>query len=413
MENLHLKYGKSLVELAVADNTTRLRFQEPAHDVDQGRFMAELEELLATREPPGQVAVVVADKTRLCGYSRILPWVVELLERRGGASVSITFYIAYGTHPPQSEQECLDAYGEVYGQYQFIHHDCQDRDSLMVLGRTSSGTEVVVRREIVESDMVLTIGAISHHYFAGYGGARKLLFPGLAGREAIYANHRLFLDQENMHLARGCRPGNLESNPLAEDLREIHEMLPEYLSIHAILDSAGQPARYSFGSSYDDFLKVCAELDDCYKLRTEKRYDLVVASAGGYPKDINIIQSHKAIHNAAPLVREGGDLIVLAECADGVGSTTFLPYFELGGWEKTFAHLVREYAGNGGTALAMMEKTARINISMVTSLSPEICQTIGVRKITLEQMQEMTRNHSGNMALIENGSVLVAELGCS
>ncbi len=409
MENVTLKYGKENISFSLPDQTRKLHFEEPVHGISKEGFVKELYTLLVDQEFIGDIALVVADKTRLCGYDSILPWVVEALETRGVSKDQITFFIAYGTHPRQTDEECYAAYGEVYRQYRFVHHNCHETEKFTYLGKTARGTEVRVRKDVIESEIILTIGAVSHHYFAGYGGARKLLFPGLAEKEAVYANHRLYLDKENMQLSVGCWPGKLEGNPLAEDLKEIHEMMPGYLSIHAVLDSKGVPAKYYFGKTYSDFLSVCKILDTCYKPKNTDTYDLVLASAGGYPKDINIIQVHKAIHNAANFVKDGGVLILLAQCIDGVGSETFLPYFDQGKWSDTFCNLLENYVGNGGTALAMMEKTNRISICLVTELSSDICKKIGIKKVSIQKVFGKLENHMGTVGLINNSALLVGE----
>lgn len=407
--NVQLKYGKEVVSLSLPESGKELAIQEPEVDIDEKKFREGFVKLLQGRNCPETVAIVVADKTRLCGYDQILPWVTDELEAVGVLPEKIVFYIAYGTHPPQSDEESKAAYGKTYEKYSFVHHDCHDKEQFVRLGSTSRGTAVEVRKDILAADLILTIGAVSHHYFAGYGGARKLLFPGVAERNAIYTNHKLFLDRENSCLSAGCWPGNLEGNPLADDLKEVHDLLPEYLSIHAILDSKGKPTQYFFGSNYDEFLSVCKRLDTYYMVDVEEQFDTVIVSAGGYPKDINMIQAHKSIHNAANLVKSGGKLIVLAECIDGVGSQTFLPYFRMGGWKNTFAELADNYAGNGGTALAMMEKTARIDIVMMTSLSDEICSEIGVNRSSKEDIRKMIETSSGTLAYISNGSLLVSK----
>jgi nickel-dependent lactate racemase len=409
MESVSLKYGSEHLALDIPETATRLSFREPEYDIKHEDFIARLDALIGEKDICGQVAIVVADKTRLCGYGQILPWVVDVLQKRNVRPSHITFFIAYGTHPRQLDEECLQAYGEVFENYTFIHHDCHDATAFRLLGETSCGTPVLVRHELCEAALVLTIGAVSHHYFAGYGGGRKLIFPGLGERAAIYANHRLFLDAERGALSPGCQPGNLVANPLADDLEEMHTMLPPYVSIHGILDSRGKVARFTFGCSYEDFKSVCRELDSCYQIEAQQPYDLVIGSAGGFPKDINFIQVHKSVHNAATLVQEGGTLIIFAECRDGIGSKTFLPYFEMGGWQQTFAHLTANYAGNGGTALAMMEKTNRIRVKLVTDLPLEICEKIGVEKISAAEAGELTRATMGRIAVIENASLLVAK----
>ena len=119
-------------------------------------------------------------------------------------------------------------------------------------------------------------------------------------------------------------------------------------------------------------------------------FDIVLASCGGYPKDINFIQSHKALHNAAMFVRDGGLLLLYGECRDGIGSTTFLPWFEMGSFAAAFNELSRNYQGNGGTALAMMTKLQRIRIGMVTGLDEATCRLIGMERWSHESVRQLS-----------------------
>jgi nickel-dependent lactate racemase len=275
------------------------------------------------------------------------------------------------------------------------------------MGTTRRGTPVRIRKDILDADLVITFGAISHHYFAGYGGGRKLIFPGLGQQAAIYRNHSLFLDTKRRTLSAGCRSGRLAGNPLAEDLAEIEAYRPADLAIHGILDSHGTVCRLMTGNGVDHFRQACEGHGQNCEVATGDGYDMVAASCGGYPKDINLIQAHKAIHHAAAFVKDGGDLIVFARCRDGVGSTTFLPWFDMGGWDAAFDLLSQSYQGNGGTALAMMEKTRRINIFLVTDLSPGVCRAIGVTRIDPASAATRVRQHRGTIAVIPSASLLV------
>ena len=112
-------------------------------------------------------------------------------------------------------------------------------------------------------------------------------------------------------------------------------------------------------------------------------------------------------------MRDGGRLIVLAECFDGVGSTTFLPWFGLGDWGSAFNKLSENYEGNGGTALSMMSKLHRIKILMVTELSDSVCGTIGVEKISVDQAKIEVKQFSGSLAVIPNADLLIKRpAGC-
>lgn len=352
--------------------------------------------------------LVVADKTRLCGYPEYLPVLLAELQERGLDPVRLRILIAYGTHARQSDEECLHAYGNSYRSLIFLHHDCRDRDSFVELGQTKRGTPIRLRRDLAEASTIITMGAVSHHYFAGYGGGRKLIFPGLGEREAIYANHALYLDKTTKNIAAGCRPGNLQNNPLAEDLFEVEDARQADVAIHGILDAQGALCDLVVGKGRLPFLTACATHGASCETRS-RRFATVVASCGGYPKDINFIQSHKAVHNAAMFVEDGGLLLLYGECRDGVGSTTFLPWFEMGGFAAAFARLAEHYEGNGGTALAMMAKTRRIRIGLVTGLGEDICRSIGAERFSHDRVMAhlASLDDKADLAYIANAGLLV------
>jgi lactate racemase len=403
-----LRYGDGVLTFEVPDHAIFLQIREPEYAINKESFCTNfLFRLSATERDFSNVGIVVSDKTRLCGYPNYLPWIVEMLEQSGARKENITFYIAYGTHPRQTDEESVNAYGKIYYKYPFIHHDCSDETSLTTLGITRRGTPVTVRSDVLKSTLLITFGAISHHYFAGFGGGRKLLFPGLAGRESIYHNHSLFLNMKDKTLEPVCQSGILAGNPVAEDLLEIEDRMPPRISVHGILDSHGKVCQLHIGSAYGDFLGACNQHNSYYKSQSAVSYDCVLASGGGFPKDVNFIQSHKAIHNASSFVKDGGTLIILAACTDGVGTNTFLPLFREGSWDKVFDKLSKKYEGNGGTALAMMEKTRRIHIHMITGFDEDTCTLIGVRKTDVSQANILLQKGKGSIAVIENASMLI------
>jgi len=405
-----LAYGNTSVTLNLPQNTPVLKITEPPQRVTKERFLQGLADILPEVPITGPVAIVVADKTRRCGYEYGLKWLMESLHARQVTDEQVCFFIAYGTHAGQDEEHCLQAYGPSYRKYRFIHHDCTDQTLFSTIGTTRKGTPIRIRKDILSAQLIITFGAVSHHYFAGYGGGRKLLFPGLGEKEAIYHNHSLFLDRNTGQLAKACQPGNLQDNPVSDDLYEVHTKLPGYISIHGLPGSTGEIIEFFFGARYNDFLQVTTLLDRYYRTSRRGPYDLVIGSAGGYPKDINFIQLHKTIHNCARFVKDNGTLIILGECRDDIGSNTLLPYFEMGGYELAFNHLLDSYAGNGGTALALMEKTRRIRILLVTTLAADTVHQLGMEKITPADIEPLvTRIHQKqqSIAVIPNGSLLI------
>jgi nickel-dependent lactate racemase len=407
-QNIELKYGRQTISLPLPDRTDIFQIHEPDKKITPSLFASALRDELERVNPDlSNIAIVVGDKTRLCGYPEYLPVLLDTLENVGADPERMTVFIAYGTHAPQTDKECLEAYGGTYQNVRFVHHDCADDKCFVNSGKTSRGTPVLIRRDIVETNFLITFGAVSHHYFAGYGGGRKLIFPGLGQKASIYHNHGLFLDRERQTLSPYCQSGVMDKNPLAEDLAEFETFCPADLAIHGILDSRGQVCDLLPGAGTDHFRNACAEHGKHCEVNVTGDYDLVIASCGGYPKDINFIQSHKAIEHASKFVRNDGMLIILAECQDGVGSKTFLPWFEMGSWKKAFDRLARNYEGNGGTALSMMSKLKRIRILMVTELSDPVCKTIGVEKISPDQAKLLVKQSTGSVAAIPNAGILV------
>lgn len=405
----YIRYGDESLPLFLPEQTKQLSVSDPEKVVTPETFRQNIQCFLRQEHLDlSNPVVVVADKTRLCGYPEYLPILIEELVREGMAPASVTFLIAYGTHPDQTRAECIAAYGDIYDTHTFIHHSADDTDCFTDLGVTSKGTPVRFRKDLIEASAIITMGAVTHHYFAGYGGGRKLIFPGCGEKQAIYANHGLFLDSKEGKLSAGCQPGKLTNNPLADDLFEIEEQLPAHLSIHGLVDSKGAICDLLVGKGRKIFDKTCARQGVSCEVSSEQ-FDVVIASSGGFPKDINFIQAHKAINNSAMFVKDGGLLLVYCECRDGIGSTTFLPWFEHDSFQAAFALLSDNYEGNGGTALSMMTKSGRIQIGLITSLDDETLTTIGVTRWNHSQVSEhlLTLSPDTTIAHIDNASLLV------
>ncbi len=400
-----IAFGKKNLPVTFPENSIDLSILDPSPGMNRTLFRESLSRFL-NKHPLdlSRPVIVVTDKTRLCDYPVYLPPLIAVLKQYGMHPKSLRFIIAYGTHPVQSDEESRQLYGDTYDSFPFIHHDCDDIKLFVDLGTTSRGTPIRFRKDIMEASAVITMGPIVHHYFAGYGGGRKLLFPGCGEKKAIYKNHSLYLDEKG--LSTGCQPGILKNNPLAEDLAEIAARKSADMAIHGILDSHGHVCNMLVSNSVQEYHKACAIHGQHCEIETEP-FDLVIASCGGFPKDINFIQSHKAIHNSAMFVKDGGLLIVYSECRDGIGSETFLPWFRMGSFEKAFEALEKNYQGNGGTALAMMTKLKRIRIGMVTNLDAETCRLIGVEKWLNHEVEKLLDSTETTPAWISNGSLLV------
>lgn len=325
------------------------------------------------------VTIAVPDKTRPPIAKDILPHLIEVLTDAGIATSGIKIFISSGIHAPHTADEIRGLVGDdVFDALEVHQNDGHRPESFVSLGTTSRGTPVEVSRVLTASDLIVLIGGLAFHYFAGFTGGRKMIIPGAASVNMVENNHRLTL-METGEMHPGCRSGSLQGNPVHEDMMEAVGFLsnPVYL-INVITDGWGSTAGIISGElaeSHAAGAEVVRELHEC---PIDECCDIAIASAGGHPLDVNIIQSHKSLEHAAASVRDGGVLIGLLACADGIGSDTFLPWFRYSGSEEVTRHLYANYQLNGHTALSFMQKRERLNMILVSDLAKETVEALGV-----------------------------------
>lgn len=321
--------------------------------------------------------LVVPDHTRRCRLDELLPRLLPELE--DALSLRTRILVANGSHVLQPESLVREVIGaEVYDAYPVTQHDCREEKRLELLGTTSRGTPITINRMALEADWVVTIGGILYHYFAGFGGGPKMLLPGIAGQESILQNHRFTLDPATGQFHPDCREGEIDRNPVYLDLAEICTFFPQALSLQLVLSPEGQIAAAAAGPILPTQRHLLPVVRRLYSIPIYAQADIVLASAGGYPGDVNLIQSHKSIHHAYQALKPGGTLVILAECREGIGSSTFLNYFTGGTAAEMGKELLRSYLINGHTALAMKSKTEAARIILVSALAPEVVQRIGM-----------------------------------
>lgn len=259
-------------------------------------------------------AVAVNDKTRPVPLHLLLPPLLARLEAAGIPTERITLFFATGTHAsmPPAEMAALlpPALAE---RYPLISHDCDAAGDLLSLGVTSYGTPVLCSRAFLQADFKIVTGNIEPHHFAGYSGGAKTFSIGLAGRQTIDRNHSLLLDPRS-------RTAEYEQNPLRQDIEEIGRMGGIDLALNAVLNEKKEIVQAFAGSPRGVMQAGIPLARSVCQTPTHSPYDMVIASVGGYPKDINLYQAQKALTHAALLTREGGPVILVAACPEGSGS---------------------------------------------------------------------------------------------
>jgi lactate racemase len=324
-----------------------------------------------------RVAVAISDVTRYSATEKILPFLLRETDAAGIPRDRVTLFVARGTHRAMTETEVREAVGAEIESGIRVEQSDPDGD-LADLGTTSRGTKVLVSRRVMDHDRIVLTGTITFHYFAGFGGGRKALVPGCAGRETAHQTHfRIFrTDGPGKHPM--ARPGMLAGNPVHEDIVEAVSMAPPTFLVNTLLT----PAKQLFDLVAGHWLKAheegCARFAKHFRVRIAKRYPLVIASAGGFPKDINLIQSHKAMDNAFLATEPGGALILLAECPDGFGSSHFFPWFRYKEPDTLERELRANYQIYGQTAHALLTKARACRVILVSSLPPENVEAMGM-----------------------------------
>ncbi|MBN2414098.1 nickel-dependent lactate racemase [candidate division KSB1 bacterium] len=337
------------------------------------RLLAVLQDKVS---PGSKLLLIVPDHTRKCRLPIVLPLLLSQLKK---LQLHIEILVANGSHVLQPEHVIRDLVGEeVYTSYPVFQHDCHDKKGLVFFGTSLNGTVIYLNKKVKEADFIITIGGILFHYFAGFGGGPKMLMPGVAGYESIRQNHRLTIDNKTGLFHKECFEGNIKTNPVYLDLSQIIPFVPQCTSLQFALNSRGNVVQAETGPILETQGRICPTVYDLYTTPVEEKAEIVIASAGGFPADVNLIQSHKSIHHAYQAVKPGGMIVLLAECPEGVGSETFMPYFEENSSADIGRCLLNDYKINGHTALSLKTKTENSRIYFVSKLDKEIVRKTGM-----------------------------------
>jgi nickel-dependent lactate racemase len=325
------------------------------------------------------VVIVTSDITRYTGSEIYLPLLVERLNRQGIPDSAITILIALGIHRKQTEHEHEKILGPLYGRIRVIDHDCDNPAGLTLIGRTSNGIEVSINRRAVEADRLILTGVIGFHYFAGFGGGRKSVLPGIASRQACMASHFAVL---NPTPGSGKNPlattGSLSGNPVHQAMQEACAMVSPDFILNTCLSLDKRIISAFAGPWREAHEAGCRFYGERFSFPIRERADLVIVSCGGFPKDINFIQAHKSMEYASQALKEGGVMILLAECSDGFGNATFHNWFRFRRLDEFEAALREQYEINGQTAYSTLMKAQRFKVILVSRFHEHQVESMGM-----------------------------------
>ena len=263
--------------------------------------------------------VVICDITRPVPNTLILPPVLESLERNGIPRGAITILVATGLHRPSTDAELRAMVGDsIRMNYRIRDHHARLPEEQAHLGSTKRGTPVHIDKLYVEADLKVTTGFIEPHLMAGFSGGRKMVAPGCAGEATIKALHSpAFLEHPL------CREGSIEGNPLHEELLEIAQMAGHDFIVNVTLDAANSVTGVFSGDPVTAHAAGVDHVRASVGAQLAEQVDIAITTSAGYPLDMTYYQAVKGVTAALPIVRNGGMLIVAAECAEGLGSPEF------------------------------------------------------------------------------------------
>lgn len=282
-------------------------------------------------------AIAINDKTRPVPHALLLPPLLEAIEDLGIAREAITLIIATGTHIPMAPETFAKVVpAEILSRYRVISHDC-DAPDLVPLGTTSAGTPVAINHDFMAADLRVVVGNVEPHHFAGFSGGVKSAAIGCAGRATIAANHSLLVDP-NAALAV------YEANPLRQDIEEIGELTDTHLALNVVMNDDKEIVGAFSGRPRSVIGAAMPVVRSIYEVPVAEPYDVMITCPGGYPKDINLYQAHKAVSCANRVTRQGGEIVLVAACEDGIGSAGYARFMARGfaSHEAVMAQFVQE-----------------------------------------------------------------------
>ena len=315
-----------------------------------------------------KIAIITSDITRPMPSYKVIPHVLDELHEAGIPNEDITVVFALGSHGGHTEERMRHMVGDkVFETVRCIDSDMNDTKHL---GTTSRGTPVDIFTPVAEADFKICMGNIEYHYFAGYSGGAKAIMPGVSTRDAIQNNHSAMVRPE------ACA-GRLEGNPVREDIEESGAILGIDFIVNVVLNEKKEIIKCFSGDKIKAHREGCKFLDSFYAIELEEKADIILVSAGGFPKDINMYQAQKALDNAKHAIKDGGIIIWIAECSEGLGEKHFEDWMT--GHEKSsdmIDHIKRDFVLGGHKAAAIMMVLQKARIILVSGLEPDFVKSV-------------------------------------
>ena len=419
MKTYSLPYGHGSKAVNIDDARVVQEIALPAIDPLQDITAAVLDALkhpigcesLEARIKPGDtVTFICNDSTRVAGTEVFMPILVAELNRLGVPDENIELLFALGSHRLMSHEEMATIIGpNLASRLKMYNSDCHKDEDFDFFGTTSLGTPVWVNKHLSDRNHVIMTGTVVYHYLAGFGGGRKSVVPGCARLDTITATHRWMLDSRS-----GL--GKTTTNPAFQDFQECVELWAKGKStflFNPVLDTEHHILKIFAG----DFLKAhaaaCEYVAKVYGVSLKKKADIVIASCGGYPKDINVYQMQKTMDTARLALRDGGVAIIVAECEEGIGNAGLLDTVRQFPSPKTIEEELRAHFAVGAhKAYVITRNMHNAKYIMVTGLERNTVKELLFEDASTSLQEALTMaekltSHNATVVLMPFGSLTV------
>jgi nickel-dependent lactate racemase len=271
--------------------------------------------MIAQKPQLNRVCIVIDDATRPVPSHIILESLVDLLHDCSVSDSQILILIATGLHRKSNKSEIERMVGKkIMARIQVLNHKPTNKDDLSFLGTMENQIPIYINKYYHESDFKILTGYVEPHFFFGFSGGSKSIVPGIAGAETIQANH----SAENIS-SPFSRFGVYQKNPMAAISTEIARIAGVDFTINVCINEKHEITQVAAGdldSVHENLVKF--QLEYIFK-EIPQFFDIVVCGNGGYPLDINLYQAVKSMAIGEMVVKEGGTIISVNECSDGVG----------------------------------------------------------------------------------------------
>lgn len=361
-----------------------------------------LEEIVKAGET---VCIVVPDVTRLWAKPAVICKIlVEKLNKIGVKDDDMLFISGVGTHRLQEKEDFINLIGEdLYKRIRIENHLC-DGD-VVETGVSSYGNVMQVNAHAMACDHRILVGGVVFHFIAGFGGGRKMVLPGISSRSTINYNHKMYFKPgpAGSGAVETCACGIFdETNPINMDMIEAAKFAKISFIVNSVVDSEQKIAACFAGDIIKAHEEAAALVKKIDGVKIDQKADLVIASACGYPKDINFYQGVKPVFNAIGAIKpKDGVLILVSECREGFGNPDTEKFaFEFDNMLDREIYLRDNFGIGRFTGFRLFEVGSQIHFILVSSMKPEMFAKTDIHTAaTVEEAIELAKKLTGKERL--------------